>query len=161
MYLDDLFRSGRRHFFDIYPTRCRGDHDRFFRSAIVGDRKIDLMLDGRCFVHQHLADRQALDVHRQDLTGKLSGFMGILGDLYAPCLAAPPDQYLRFNNNAATQFLGDMFRLFCGSRYPPLGDWNSIFRKNGFRLVLMKFHVSSLVVQMFEHGDYTTRYFGP
>jgi hypothetical protein len=90
------------------------------------------MLDGRGFVYEHLADRQALDVHRQDLPANSAASSAFLATFMPPALPRPPDQYLRFNNNAATQFLGDVFRLFCGSRHPSLWDGNSILCKNVF-----------------------------
>ena len=75
-----------------------------------------------------------------DLRGELLGFGGVLRDFDAACLAASAHQHLGFNNNAATEFLGDLSRRFCGSRYPSLGDRNSIFGKDQFGLVLVEFH---------------------
>ena len=125
-------------------------------AAVVGDGEVDLLLDGGGFIHQHLADRQPLDLHPQDLGGELLGLVRVLGQLDAAGLAAPADQHLRFDDNAATQFFGDCLGLGCGGRHPPLGDRYAILGKDLFGLIFVQFHVSFLVQARLQ-ADYITR----
>ena len=92
------------------------------RSAVVGDAQVDLAVDIGSFIHQHLAHRQPLDFHPQDLGCQALGFGGCFCQADPAGFAAPADQHLRFNNNAATQFFSNLFCFLCGSRYS--SPWN-------------------------------------
>jgi hypothetical protein len=84
------------------------------------------LVDGGGFVHEHLADGQALDLHAKNLGGELFGFLRVLGEFHPARLAASTDEHLRFNNNAATELFCDLSCFACGCRHPPLGDRDSV-----------------------------------
>jgi len=82
--------------------------------AVERDREVELAVDGGGFLHEHLANLDALrrrlrrlEHHAEDLAGRLLGGRGIVGELDAAGLATPARVHLRLDDDLAAQPLGD------------------------------------------------------
>ncbi len=76
---------------DVHPA-LGGEHDeRLLLGPVEDDRGVVLGLDLGRPLDPHLVDREALDVHAEDRAGVLARLAGVLRDLDAAGLAAPPD----------------------------------------------------------------------
>jgi len=138
---DDLFRRLAGDLFDLDAARSRGHDDRLARRPVVGDPQVDFLLNTGRFIYQHLAYRQPFDLHAQNLSGELLGFLCISGQPHAPGLAAPADQNLGLDNGASAQLFSDLTGCCSCLGNTSARDRDPIASENLFGLVFVKFHI--------------------
>ena len=89
--------------------------------------KVVLLSDLRAGGDHHLVDRVALDVHAENLSGGLCGFINRLGDLDATGLATPTDLDLRLDDDHSAAVGADRL-CRCAGFFHGLGDGASQHR---------------------------------
>jgi len=89
------------------------------------------------FVHQHLAHRQTLDFHRENLIGKAFGFIGIVCHFDSAGFAASAHKHLGFDDHALAYLRGDLACLVCGGGNFAVRNRHAVLRENGFGLILV------------------------
>ena len=90
---------GFRDLLDLHAALGRAHHQHALRATIDDGREVDLVDDLGRGRDEHLADRDALDVHAQDGVRHLFGLGGTRCQLHAAGLAAPSDEHLRLDHD--------------------------------------------------------------
>ncbi len=99
--------------------------------------------------HEHLFDRQPLDLHAEDLAGDLARFLGGLGELHAARLAAAAGVHLRLDHHRAAELARDRLGLGGGRRDLAGRNRNAFLSQQLFRLILVNVHAFSVCVVSF------------
>ncbi len=97
--------------------------------------------------HEHLAHREALDGHAQDLGGVRRGLVRVRGELHAAGLAPPAGVYLGFDDDAAAaEAQGDRASLGGRRGDLPGRHRDALPPQDVARLVFVEIHTESLVM---------------
>ena len=124
--------------FDPCAAPCGENDHRRSGGVIDRERKKKLAIDINFFFHQYCFYRELSDLHRQHPLSVRPHIVRSLrkGDSADPC--APCSPGLDFNDNFAAQFFRSCDSFVCSRCGPAARDFESIRRKNGFALILVK-----------------------
>jgi hypothetical protein len=106
---------------DVHAALRGQHHERRLRGAIEHDRRVPLGLDVRGLLDPELVDRQAADVHPEDVVRVLARLVLVVGDLDAAELAAAADLHLRLDHARVADRVGGVERLVERGRRAPVG----------------------------------------
>ncbi len=135
--LEDTLRRDPRYFLDLDAAFGRGHHHRPSLGTVDDDAQIDLFGNVGRLIQQHFLDRQALDLHAQDLVRNLLCLVRVIGEADAASLATPTHQDLRFDDHTPAQSGGDLPGLLGCGRHVTLGDRDTIAGKDPLGLVFV------------------------
>ena len=118
---------------------------------IEGDREVELPVDRRGLLDQHLEDLDALgrglrrlEHHAEDLLGRRLRPGGIVGQLDPAALAAAARVHLGLHHHLAAEALGDGARLRGRVGHLAVRHRDAELLQNGLALILVNFHWASL-----------------
>ncbi len=93
---------------DVHAPFRGGDGDEAAAGAVEDVGDVELPLDGAGFGEHDGADRVSLDVHAEDVPGRLLGLGRVGGEAYSARLAAPAGLHLRLDDGASAERAGDL-----------------------------------------------------
>ena len=115
--------------------------------AIQHDAEIQLSCDRQRLFHQQALHDAAFGAglvrhqpHAQHLFRDLDGFGCVLGNLDAAAFSAPAGMNLRFDDDAAADFLRRRFRLIHRKRHFAPRHRDSVLGQDRLGLILVNFH---------------------
>src|SRR5438034_886706 len=108
---DQRVRALLRDLLDLDAALRREHEERLLCAAVEGDGEVVLARDVRRLLDPERADDVAVDVEAEDVARLRLGVGGIVRELHAAGLAAPPGQHLRLDDDRAGELLGRLARL--------------------------------------------------
>src|SRR5256886_9846817 len=115
---DQRVRALLRDLLDLDAALRREHEERLLCAAVEGDGEVVLARDVRRLLDPERADDVAVDVNAEDVARLRLGVGGIVRELHAAGLAAPPGQHLRLDDDRAGELLGRLARLLRGGGPP-------------------------------------------
>ena len=144
---DDRLRPGGRDLLDLHAALGRA-HEQDPPGRAVEDRaEVELADDVGGRGDEHLADRDALDVHAQDAPGDGLRLGRVRRELHAAGLAPPADEHLGLDDNGARAEGEGSFGGPAGLRGRPGdlpgGDRQALGHEEGLRVGFLDLHADS------------------
>ena len=96
---DDRLRTFGRDLLDLHAALRRAHQEHLPGSAVEHRREVELPDDVGRGRDEHLADRDALDLHAQDLAADPLRLVRVCGQLHAAGLAPPADEDLGLHDH--------------------------------------------------------------
>ena len=121
---------------DVHAAHPREHHHRLLGAAVEDDRGVVLLVDLGGLLDVELVDREAADVHAEDVLSVLLRLLAAVRELDPARLAAPADQHLRLDDARVAERLGGLDGLLHGGGGPPLGHGDAVLGEKLLSLVL-------------------------